>query len=96
MARNLRIGRDEIDIVARDGTVVAIVEVRTRGAGAWTTAFGSIDRGKRRRLRRAGTRLWRQRFKSDGSVERLRFDAASVVLDQNGGIEHIEYARAAF
>ena len=35
-----------------DGDVVAFVEVRYRGARAWTTGAGSIDAGKQRRLTR--------------------------------------------
>jgi putative endonuclease len=94
VATNLRVGRLEIDIVARLGPVVAIVEVRTRGDGAWTTPFGSVDPGKRLRLRRAGERLWQRRYKRDASVERLRFDVASVKFEN--GEPEIEYAVAAF
>jgi len=80
--------------VARRGPVVAVVEVRTRGATAWTRALGSIDRGKRLRLRRAGERLWQRRYKNDASVERLRFDVASVNLDTSP--PSVEYVVAAF
>ena len=84
MAQNLRLGKLELDVVARQGPLIVVVEVRTRGAGAWTTAFGSIDSAKRRRIRRAGERLWQRRYKNDASVERLRFDAASVSFDAEG------------
>jgi putative endonuclease len=90
----LRVGRLEIDLVARRGPVVALVEVRTRGATAWTTAFGSVDRKKQLRLRRAGERLWQRRYKNDSSVERLRFDVASVNLETEP--PSVEYAIAAF
>ncbi|HEX6764834.1 MAG TPA: YraN family protein, partial [Polyangiaceae bacterium] len=73
--------------------LVVVVEVRTRGASAWTSAFGSVDRVKRARLRRAGERLWQRRYKNDPSVERLRFDVASVNLDAEPPT--IEYAVAA-
>jgi putative endonuclease len=94
VATNLRIGHLEIDIVARQGPVVVIVEVRTRGEGAWTTPFGSIDPAKRTRLRRAGERLWQRRYKHDASVERMRFDVVSVKLVD--GKPQIEHALAAF
>ena len=93
VATNLRVGHLEIDIVARKGPLVAVVEVRTRGASAWTSAFGSVDRVKRTRLRRAGERLWQRRYKNDPSVERLRFDVASVDLDAKP--PKVEYAVAA-
>lgn len=94
VARNLRLGRFELDVVARKRELVVVVEVRTRGEGAWTTAFGSITRLKRERIRRAGQRLWRERYRKDASVERLRFDAASVVFQ--GDTPHVEYVVAAF
>jgi len=94
VATNLRIGKLELDVVAREGPVILVVEVRTRGAGAWQSAFGSIDSLKRKRIRRAGERLWQRRYKNDASVERLRFDAASVTFD--GDIDHVEYVKAAF
>jgi putative endonuclease len=94
VARNLRLGELELDVVARRGPVVAVVEVRTRGPGAFTSSFGSIDAGKRMRLRRAGERLWQRRYRHDRSVERLRFDVASV--DLNAKPPSIEYVIAAF
>lgn len=92
--RNLKLGRLEIDIVARKGELILVVEVRTRGAGAWTTGLGSMSRAKRERIRRAGQRLWRDRYKADPSVERMRFDAASVTFD--GDRADIDYVVAAF
>jgi putative endonuclease len=94
VARNLRIGELEIDIVARKGPVVAVVEVRSRGPTALSTPFGSVGRRKQLHLRRAGERLWQRRYRRDKSVERLRFDVAGVRLDQDPVL--IEYVRAAF
>lgn len=94
VARNLRLGRLELDIVARRGPLVVVVEVRHRGEGAWTSGFGSLDAKKRQRIRRAGERLWQRRFSGDTSVERLRFDAASVTFED--GVPVVDYADAAF
>jgi putative endonuclease len=94
LGRNLRLGPLELDVVARLGPLVVVVEVRTRGNGAWTSALGSLDELKRARIRRAGERLWRQRFARDPSVQRLRFDAA-VVLRTSGNVQ-VEYVPAAF
>ena len=91
---NLRLGHLEIDIVARQGATIVVVEVRTRGAGAWTTGFGSMDAKKRERVRRAGERLWQRRYRNDRSVERMRFDAASVSFEADQA--HVDYAIAAF
>jgi putative endonuclease len=94
LERNLKLGRLEIDIVARRGELILVVEVRTRGAGAWTTGLGSMSHAKRERIRRAGQRLWRDRYKADPSVERMRFDAASVTF--HGDRADIDYVVAAF
>jgi len=71
-----------------------LVEVRTRGPGAWTSAFGSIDGWKRTRLRRAGERLWRRTYRFRPEFDHVRFDAASVTW--RAGVPHVEYVRAAF
>src|SRR5687768_13721439 len=47
VARNLRLQYLELDIVARRGDLVVVVEVRQRGNGAWTSGFGSLDGRKR-------------------------------------------------
>jgi putative endonuclease len=92
---NLRVGRLELDVVARDGVVIAVVEVRTRGPGAWVRPLDSVDAGKQKRVRRAGERLWRDRFARDLRLERMRFDVAAVELLPDGGAQ-IEIVKAAF
>jgi len=94
VATNLRLGALELDVVARKGPLVAVVEVRTRGPTALTTGIGSVTPRKRERIRRAGERLWQRRYRRDRSVERLRFDVASVELDADP--PRIEYVVAAF
>jgi putative endonuclease len=94
VATNLRMGKLELDVIARDGDVIIVVEVRARTSAAWTTGFGSIDSKKRLRIRRAAERLWSRRYKNDPTVARLRIDAASVTFD--GDTPTIEYAKAAF
>jgi putative endonuclease len=95
VAVNLRVGRFELDVVARDGDVIAVVEVRTRGPGAWVRALDSVTTDKRARLRRAGERLWRDRFARDPRVQRMRFDIAAVELLPDGSAR-IEIVKAAF
>ena len=54
--RNARVGRDEIDLIARiDGQTVA-VEVKT-GLGDGTRPWENFDRHKRTRIRRAADAL---------------------------------------
>lgn len=87
---NLRLGRLELDIVARKGGLVAVVEVRTRGAGAFQTALASISATKQRNLLRAADRLWRDRLARDGDVERVRIDVAAVsFVDGQTRVEYV-------
>jgi putative endonuclease len=94
VARNLRLGALELDIVARRGDLIAVVEVRSRSRRSWTTAHGSILPAKKRRLRRAALRLWRSRYRCDPSVRRLRLDAAAVSFTAEGAV--VDYCPAAF
>lgn len=78
LARNLRLGALELDIVARKGPLVVVVEVRTRGAGAWVGALESVTWAKRQRLRRATSHLWHTRLVAMRCLERVRIDVAAV------------------
>jgi putative endonuclease len=54
VARNLRLQAGEIDLVARCGRTVVIVEVKTRQSLGAGEGFESVDRKKRERLVRLG------------------------------------------
>jgi putative endonuclease len=95
LGRNVRVGHLEMDIVARLGVIALVVEVRHRGAGAWTSGFGSINGVKRHRIRTAGERLWDRKLKYDQRLERVRFDSASVTFDDTGK-PAVEYVAGAF
>ena len=53
LARNYRIGRNEIDLVARRGEVVAFVEVKTRATTTMGHPFESITEKKQREIAKA-------------------------------------------
>jgi putative endonuclease len=93
LERNLRLGRLEIDLVARRGPLVVVVEVRTRGPGSFVSALASITAKKRARLVLATERLWRQRLAGMPDVERVRIDVAGVSFDDGKTcVEYIEGA----
>ncbi len=93
LARNLRLGPLELDIVAQKDDVVAVVEVRTRGPGALQGPFESVTATKRARLRRAVRRLWREQLAALKDVKRVRIDVAAVIFE--GGQTRVEYAEDA-
>jgi putative endonuclease len=92
---NVRVGRYEIDLLARDQSVVVVVEVRARGPGSLVRPLDTVDARKRARLRMAAKRLWLDRFARDLRFDRMRFDCVAVTLDAAGDA-HIEHVRAAF
>lgn len=91
LARNWRAGRRELDLVARDGDVVAFVEVKTRGPGP-AAPLEAIDRAKRRDLRRAAE-AWIHAHPGVG--REFRFDAVGVRLAP-GARPEVEHVPAAF
>jgi len=93
LATNLRLGALEIDIVARRGALVVVVEVRTRGPGAFQGALASVSVTKRRHLLRATERLWRSRLVHDAQIERVRIDVAGVSFES--GQTRVEYVTGA-
>lgn len=76
--RNARIGSLEIDLVALKGDLAIIVEVRARGAGAFSGALASIGWKKRRMLLRAARGLWRGRLSKMPEVRRVRIDVIAI------------------
>jgi putative endonuclease len=93
LATNLRLGHLELDVVAQKGTLVVVVEVRTRGRGAFEGALASISPSKRRHLLLATERLWRHQLARDPGVERVRIDVAAV--HWVGSSTRVEYLRGA-
>jgi putative endonuclease len=93
LARNMRLGRLELDLVARRQELIAIVEVRTRGPGSFEGPLESIRRSKRERILRAVDRLWHDRLGAMPGVERVRIDVAAVQFEQ--GQTMIEYVEGA-
>lgn len=79
VGRNVRVGRLEIDIIARLGTLMVFCEVRARRNSRWLTPAQSIDPGKVRRIRQAAA-IWLKDVRP--STTQVRFDAASVVYDK--------------
>ncbi len=84
--RNFRLRRGELDIVARDGDTLAIVEVRARSSERFGGAAASVDFRKQTRLRRAAALLLQQR--KDLTGLRVRFD---VIAINSAGIEWIKH-----
>ena len=85
--RNWRKGRQEIDIVARDGDTLVFVEVRAKRRDAVVSPLESITPAKQRHMR-TGALLWLADHRA--WAEPCRFDvvAAWAEPDQTLTLEH--------
>ncbi len=77
--RNARVGRLEIDIIAKENTTIVFCEVRARRHARFMNPEDSITPAKIQRLQTAA-RLWLCRH-SGAQGYQMRFDVASVVFD---------------
>ena len=87
LERNFLRRLGELDIIARDGDVLVIAEVRTRSSDRFGGAAASVDSRKQARLIRAAHQLLQQR--RELSKLRVRFDVLVVaeVGDDNPRVE---------
>ncbi|NQX10030.1 YraN family protein [Microbacteriaceae bacterium VKM Ac-2855] len=74
--RNWRVREGELDIVARDGDALVVVEVKTRSSSRYGYPVEAIDREKARRLRLLATQ-WRRTHSVRTS--RMRIDAIGII-----------------
>jgi putative endonuclease len=82
LARNVRAGGVELDLVARRGSLVAFVEVKARQGDAHGTPEEAVDARKQARLVR-GARAWLREAHGPG-VRRVRFDVVACVRGADG------------
>ncbi|MBQ3668561.1 MAG: YraN family protein [Clostridia bacterium] len=87
LARNYRFGKEEIDIIARDGNAIVFIEVKAREGAAKGRAEEAVTPWKRRSIIFAAKGYLKQNrlFES-----KIRFDVAAI----NG--RELKYTKAAF
>jgi putative endonuclease len=91
LARNVRIGRAELDIVAVDpaGPALVVIEVRWRSRRDFGLAEETVDHRKRARLRAAALALLDRGRLSDGlEIPRLPLRLDLVVVEPGGRVRH--------
>jgi putative endonuclease len=88
LARNWRCPVGEIDIVARDGEVLVIAEVKTRRSTTYGSPAEAITRHKADKLRELAL-MWLREHPAGG--RQVRFDVVSVLLPKSGAaqLEHL-------
>lgn len=86
--RNVRVGRLELDIIARQGPLIVVCEVRSRSRARPVFPAETIGPEKLARIRRA-TAIWLRQKKL--RRVRARIDAAAVVFESAADEPRIEY-----
>jgi putative endonuclease len=93
-AHRFRLGHRDLDLVARRGSLVAFVEVKTRASSAWGQPAESVQWRKRRTIARVAE-VWRERHGRVGDA--FRFDVVEVRIESREGrgrcrVTHLEDA----
>ncbi len=91
LARNWRAGKDEIDLVCMDGSVLVFIETRTRTASALVGGYDSIDQRKRKALRRV-CRAYLAQLKP--APHSFRFDVMEVRHEKGSVVDLQHYENA--
>ena len=91
LEHRFRMGRLEIDLVARKGPVVAFVEVKTRFGASFGSPLEAITASKRREISRVAD-AWVDRHGHEADIYRM--DVIGVTMSRAGPpqIQHVEDA----
>jgi len=92
LERNWRCELGELDIVARDGRVLVVCEVKTRRSTSHGSPFEAVTQRKLHRIERLGLRWMKERGVRPAS---MRVDVVSVLRPATGPtvIEHVRGLR---
>jgi len=97
LARNWRIRAGELDLVARAGNTLVVIEVKAHHAGPRrgpTAPVLAVGPNKQRRLRRLAS-AWVAGHGRRLAFREVRFDVVGITFDREGRVlayEHIENA----
>jgi putative endonuclease len=100
IARNVRIGAGEIDLIACDGSTLVFAEVKTARAtpaagGRPGSPLERLGTPQRRRLRRLAVR-WLAQAPARPRTQTIRFDAIGVLIDGRGQLVRLEHLEGAW
>ena len=83
VAHRFRVGHTDIDLIVRQGSLVAFVEVKARRGDAFGSPLEAVTGAKRRDLVKAA-RVWVDRYGRPSDV--YRFDCIALT---DGKLEHL-------
>lgn len=87
LASNWRHGRDELDLVILEGSVLVFVEVKTRTAEVGGEGYWAVNRRKKRALRRAAAG-WLHQISGPCHT---RFDVVEVLVCKKGTVRLLQH-----
>ncbi len=91
LERNLRYGKNEIDIIAeKDGTIV-FIEVKTRTTADFGYGEAAITEQKRKHIFSVA-----RQYITEKKWQNFRFDALAVELDKDGSVQDIQHREDIF
>ena len=90
---NFRTKHGEIDLIAREGEVLVIVEVRTRTGSKSITPLDSVDESKQQQIIRMAHHYLRAKHLHDCAV---RFDVVAVIATAEGKVVDVRHFPGAF
>ena len=94
IGQRVRVGRhDEIDLIAKDGSTLVFVEVKTRKNENYGRPFSAVNKAKRKHLSRAAV-AWLKREKTEPDF--IRFDVVEVIGEPGGDAPEIRHLENAF
>ncbi len=94
LGRNVRIGRGELDLIARRGRVLAFIEVKARRTATCGAPEDAVDARKRRQVARLAELWLANRPWALTGVDDVRFDI--IAVDIAGASPQVRHLPAAF
>lgn len=92
LAQNYSCKLGEIDIIARDGSVLVFIEVKTRSGTSYGSPAAAVNTRKQRQISRAAQCYLAEHNLFDSPA---RFDVVSVLCDHNNN-HHFDHISNAF
>ena len=89
IGRNVRVGRAEIDIIARRGPLIVFAEVKSRKIGGMVRGSSALRPQQKKRLTRAAG-AYLARMKDSAGIQ-CRFDLVEVGLDTEGRAKSLHH-----
>jgi putative endonuclease len=94
LGRNVRVGRGELDLIARRGRVLAFVEVKARRTATCGSPEDGVDARKRRQVARLAELWLAGRPWALAGVDDVRFDV--IAVDMTRSTPQVRHLPAAF